>query len=144
MTSGDPAPAFALPVIDPRGELGSPIALSSTAGKVTVLDFWATWCKPCLQALPRFDALAKRHPDVVVLAINIDDPAQARALFDERGYRPTLLFDDGTVSLRYGVTTIPHSVVIDRAGIVRLVARGDVTGVEDLVDKLRGDEIRRD
>ncbi len=142
MTSGDPAPTFALPSVGARGALGAPFALSTTRGKVTVIDFWATWCKPCLHAMPALDAIAKAHPDVVVLAINLDDPADARALFDERGYQMTLLADDGAVSQRYGVTSIPHSVVIDRAGVVRLVARGEATDLAALVDQLRREQIR--
>jgi peroxiredoxin len=63
--------------------------------------------------------------EVTVLSVNLDDPEEARALFDENGYRSTLVADDGTTSDRYGVSVIPHMVVIDRDGVVRLVARGD-------------------
>jgi len=130
MTAGDAAPAFALPRIGPNGALGAPVALASTAGHVTIIDFWATWCGPCLASLPHLDDLAHRHPDVTILAVNLDDPAQARVLFDERGYRMTLLADDGQTSTRYGVTTIPHTVVIDRTGRVVRVARGGRVDLE--------------
>jgi thiol-disulfide isomerase/thioredoxin len=131
MTKGDPAPAFALRSIGERGVLGAPVTLASTKGKVVVLDFWATWCNPCLKAMPKLDALARAHPtDVVVIAINLDDAAEARALWDERKYQIGLLADDGHVSSQYGVTTIPHSVVIDREGIVRMVARGGGVNLE--------------
>ncbi len=137
MTDGDVAPELALPAIGPRGALGAPVALTSTRGKVTIIDFWATWCGPCLRAMPGLDALARRYPDdLVVIAINIDDPAEARALFDERGYRMTLVADDGHASERYGVTTIPHSVVLDRAGVVRLVHRGGGSALEIEVTKI--------
>lgn len=137
MTDGDAAPAFALPSIGPRGALGAPVALEGTRGKVTVIDFWATWCGPCLRAMPALDALARRYPDdLAVIAINLDDAAEARALFDERGYRMTLVLDDGHTSERYGVTTIPHSVVLDRTGVVRLVHRGGGSAVELEVTKI--------
>lgn len=134
MTQGDPAPAFALPSIGDKGVHGAPVSLATHKGKVVVLDFWATWCNPCLKAMPKLDALARAHPnDVVVIAINLDDAAEARALWDERKYQIALLADDGQVSAQYGVTTIPHSVVIDRDGVVRMVARGGGANVEGSV-----------
>ena len=137
MTQGDEAPAFALPAIGPQGVLGAPLALAATRGKVTIVDFWATWCGPCLRSMPSLDSLAARYPnDVSVIAVNLDDAAEARALFDERRYRMSLVFDDGHTSERYGVTTIPHSVVIDRAGVVRLVHRGGGATVELEVTKI--------
>jgi thiol-disulfide isomerase/thioredoxin len=125
MTAGGEAPAFALPRIGPGGALGERVALAGSRGKVTVIDFWATWCKPCLAAMPRLDQLARSHPDVAVIAINIDDAAAARALFDQRGYRMTLVADDGDASERYGVSAIPHTVIVDRRGVVREVVRGE-------------------
>jgi thiol-disulfide isomerase/thioredoxin len=137
MTHGDEAPEFALPAIGPSGVLGAPVTLAATRGKVTIVDFWATWCGPCLRAMPSLDSLARRYPnDLVVIAVNLDDAPEARALFDERRYRMALAFDDGHTSERYGVTTIPHSVVIDRAGVVRLVHRGGGASVELEVTKL--------
>lgn len=140
MKSGDPAPGLALPQIDPAGKLGERLTLAATRGKVTVLDFWATWCKPCLASMPRLEQLARSHPDVAVLTINLDDPAGARALFTERGYTMKLLADDGDVSQRYGVTSIPHTVVIDRSGVIRDVIRGTGTDIAAVVDAVRTSE----
>jgi thiol-disulfide isomerase/thioredoxin len=136
MTTGDEAPAFALPRIGPTGKLADHVALAQSRGKVTVLDFWATWCGPCLAAMPRLEKLARSHPDVSVLAINLDDAAAARAVFNERGYTMTLLLDDEDVRDRYGVTSIPHTVIIDRAGRVRQVVRGSGTDIAKLVDAI--------
>jgi len=124
MTSGGEAPAIALPRIEAGGALGDRIALAASRGRITVLDFWATWCKPCLAAMPKLDQLARAQPDLAVIAINLDDPAAARALFDQRRYAMALVADDGDASERYGVTTIPHTVIIDRRGMVREVVRG--------------------
>jgi thiol-disulfide isomerase/thioredoxin len=143
MTQGDPAPAFTLPTISAHGGPGAPVSLPAFSGKVVVLDFWATWCGPCLKAMPSLDALARAHPELVVLAINLDDPAGARALWDERRYALQLLADDGQVSERYGVRTIPHSVVIDRAGVVRVVIRGSSSELESTVTRLLAEEIRK-
>jgi thiol-disulfide isomerase/thioredoxin len=140
MKTGDEAPALALAQIGPSGQLGDRVTLASTRGKVTVLDFWATWCKPCLMSMPRLEKLARSHPDVAVLAINLDDPAGARALFNEHGYTMKLLADDGDVSQRYGVTSIPHTVIIDRHGVVRDVVRGTGTDLAALVEAVRTSE----
>lgn len=142
MQKGDPAPAFALPSIQPAGKLGPEVALAASKGKVTVVEFWATWCQPCLKALPKLDALMRDHKDVTVLAVNLDDPLEASVLWEAQRYRMTLLADDGTVSQRYGVSQVPHVVVIDREGMVRLVARGGRADVEAAVEKLLGEQIR--
>ena len=143
MTQGDPAPAFTLPAIAAAGAPGAPVALADLRGKVVVLDFWATWCGPCLKAMPKLDLLARTHPEMVVLAINLDDAVVARSLWDTRGYVIRLVADDGHVSERYGVSTIPHSVVIDRDGVVRLVARGDTTQLDATVRALLAEQIRK-
>lgn len=132
MTQGDPAPAFVLPRVTQAGTLGEAFTLESTRGKVTILDFWATWCNPCLKAMPQLEKLQKDFPEIAVVTINIDDFKEARAIFDEKGYQLTLLAGDQATSQRYGVDAIPHTVVIDREGRVRRVVRGggvDLHGV---------------
>ncbi|HEY0477801.1 MAG TPA: TlpA disulfide reductase family protein [Kofleriaceae bacterium] len=136
ITTGGEAPALALPRIGPGGALGEPVTLAASRGKVIVLDFWATWCGPCLAAMPRLDQLARAHPEVAVIAVNLDDAAAARGLFDQRGYTMTLVADDGDVSQRYGVSAIPHTVVIDRRGVVQGVVRGTGTDLARLVETL--------
>lgn len=135
--AGDPAPEFALPRIEARGQLGSPVALSSARGKVVVLDFWATWCQPCIASLPRLEAFQRKHPEVAVITINLDDAAEARAHFDQRGYTLQLLAADEHVTDRYDVAAIPHTVVIDQLGIVRHVTRGGKLDLEREIAPLR-------
>ncbi len=101
-----------------------------------MIDFWATWCQPCIRALPKLEQLARERPDIDVVTINLDDAAAARALFDQAGYTMFLLADDSTTSERYGVTNIPHTVVIDQRGVVRHVARGRTSDVKVHVDGL--------
>jgi thiol-disulfide isomerase/thioredoxin len=126
MTPGDPAPAVALPRIEVGGASGAPLRLDELRGRVVVLDFWATWCKPCLVSLPKLDALQVKHgaAGLVVVAINLDDPALARTLWDEKRWQMTLVLDSGGAADRYGVSSIPHQVVLDRSGVVRAVRRG--------------------
>jgi thiol-disulfide isomerase/thioredoxin len=144
MTDGDPAPAFALHAIDKGGAPGAEVSLAQYRGKVVVIDFWATWCGPCIRSMPKLESLARRYAgELVVIAVNLDDAAKARSMFDESGYRITLVADDGQVSVRYGVSTIPHTVVIDREGIVRIVYRGGSSKLTSDVEAIVGEKIRK-
>ena len=125
--AGEPAPEIAVPRIEAAGHLGAPVTLASLRGQVVVLDFWATWCAPCRKQLPRLDALQLRFGDrgLAVVAVNLDDPVAARAMWDEQRWRMTLVHDaDGEAARRYGVDPIPHTVVLDRSGVIRAVHRG--------------------
>ncbi|MEO8846267.1 MAG: redoxin domain-containing protein [Kofleriaceae bacterium] len=125
LQAGVAAPAFELPAIGAGGRLGPRVA--RTPGRVTIVDFWATWCGPCLHSMPHLDQIARQHPEIDVLTINLDDAAEARAIFDRAHYILALLADDGEVSERFGVVTIPHTVVIDRGGTLRRVGgNGDL------------------
>ncbi|MGE0871237.1 MAG: TlpA family protein disulfide reductase [Kofleriaceae bacterium] len=139
VTPGNQAVSLALPRVGADGKLEAEQPLIAP-GKVTVLDFWATWCGPCLRAMPHLDALARRHPDVDVVAIVADDPAKARTMFQHNGYQLTLLADPrGDAQNRYGVLSFPHTVVIDRAGVVRLVAGGDASAIAAAVTAALGE-----
>jgi peroxiredoxin len=140
MAPGDVAPAFALPVVTPAGELGPGQALADWHGKIVVLDFWATWCGPCVDSLP---GLARVHADLgdagAVVLVNLDDPKDARALIDRYAPGLPLLYDtSGDVARRYGVQPLPHTVVIDRDGRVRAVFRGG-GDLRATVAQLRGE-----
>ncbi len=136
VVDGDIAPAFKLPRIAAKGALAEPFALEDARGKIVVLDFWATWCGPCLKAMPKLEAFQRKHPDALVITINIDDPAEARAIFDEAGYTLMLLAGDPPTSDRYDVGAIPHTVVIDRSGIVKRVVRGGKIDLEREISAL--------
>ena len=83
--------------------------------------------------MPHLAAFAKQHPEVDVLAVSLDeDTNDAREFWDEKHYAMTLLHDDHDTSTRFGVTQIPHTVVVDRAG--RVAASG---GGLDLDAELR-------
>jgi peroxiredoxin len=88
-------------------------------------------------SMPRLEKLARSHPDVAVITINLDDPVAARALFNQQGYTMKILADDGDASERYGVSSIPHTVVIDRRGAVREVIRGTGADLAAIVETLR-------
>jgi thiol-disulfide isomerase/thioredoxin len=134
VTQDQIAPSFALPDVGRDGALGArhPIV---PASRTTVVDFWATWCGPCLATLPHLEALRLAHPEVDVVSINLDDAAKARQIFDQHAYGLRLFFDDAGVADRYGVSMLPHLVVIDGAGMVHEVKRGNPGELEALLRK---------
>lgn len=122
---GQQAPAFSLPAVDG----GAQVNLASTRGSVVVLDFWASWCQPCVAALPELDALARDlgPRGLKILAINIDeDVASARAKLGKAPHLFTPLHDGASkVATQYGVgDALPATVVVDRQGVVKLFKSG--------------------
>lgn len=125
---GDPAADFT--VIGPQGQS---IRLSDYRGKVVVLDFWATWCGPCIEAMPELSALAESRKDdgLVVLSICVAD---TRDNYDDwvRRHGEKFAFltahdpvgkplRDSMFSSTYGVSMLPAIFVVDRQG--QLVGR---------------------
>jgi thiol-disulfide isomerase/thioredoxin len=129
-----PAPAFSMPTYD-----GRTFSLADGRGKIVVLDFWATWCGPCLEQMPILVDLAKRYPDVMVVGVNSDDDAALNEVLD--GHSPyTIARDEQQASWRkYFVTALPTTFVIDAQGIVRHIelGLGDPTAIEQVVVSLR-------
>jgi thiol-disulfide isomerase/thioredoxin len=107
---------------------GRPVALADFRGRPVCLDFWASWCVPCRTALPALDAIARRHPDVVVLAVGIDrDRTAADRYLADRLPNPavTLLHDPGGALLgRLGAGGMPALYLIDQDGKVRRAESG--------------------
>lgn len=132
VSADDPAPAIALPEIGPGGVLRSPVQIVPSS-KPIVIDFWATWCAPCIHAMPQLEKLRIEHPEIDVVTINLDDPEKARRMFDEKSYGLRLLFDNAGVADRYGVATLPHVVMVDRSGKVHEVRRGSHGELERLL-----------
>ncbi len=109
------APAFSLPSLE-RGE----IVLRARPGHVVFLDFWASWCPPCRQALPLVERFARAHPDVEVVAVDVGEPAgAARAYAGRSGVAHVALDESKRVSRSFGVVVLPTIVAIDPAGFER-------------------------
>jgi peroxiredoxin len=115
---GDAAPAFALPGVNRDGRLG----LDSFKGQVVLMDFWATWCPPCLREMPELAAL---HTDLsargfTVLGVNREpeDPAKVKAFVAERGIPFPVVMDNEDVGARYRLVSLPMTVLVGRDGNV--------------------------
>ena len=121
-----PAPDFTLPDLD-----GRPVRLSSFRGHVVVLDFWASWCPPCIAQIPSMRRIADRYKSrgVVVLDINVlDEPNVVRRFVAEHGRfgSNVLLTADESVANAFNVDQFPTEILIDGAGrIVATISAGD-------------------
>ena len=122
-----PAPPFTLPELDgegdPHGEAATTVVLADLSGRVVLLDFWASWCAPCREALPFYSGLHRELSDrgLAVLAVNVDEHVEdARGFLEGRTLAQPMVRDAGwQVARRYGVSVLPASVLIDRRGVVR-------------------------
>lgn len=134
--SGKRAAAFTLP--DLAGNVVT--SLAELHGKVVLVDFWATWCKPCQTELPELQKLHQQYAPqgVVVLGVSIDKVrGNALEMVDRLGLSFKVLHDaDGKVVAAYDPLTMPTNYVIDRDGVVRFVNEG-FRGAADIA-KLRG------
>ena len=133
---GQPAPDFtAAPTSGPR--FGK---LSALKGRVVLLDFFATWCLPCMEALPRLAALSRELGPKGLTVIGISDEAPGVvAGVARRGAEYALCSDAGSeIGGRYQVRALPTLVVIDRRGVVRRVAVADEDAAEEAVRALLG------
>ncbi len=118
-----PAPEFEL-----KGPAGKPLSLSELKGKVVFVNFWATWCLPCIEEMP---ALEKLHQELqkdglVILAVNFQEgSARVKEFFTEHNLTFTPLLDrDGKVTERYQAWALPASVIINKRGEIAARAVG--------------------
>ncbi len=122
-TLGKAAAAFKLPLLD-----GGEFDLAASKGKVVVLDFWATWCGPCIKSIPALIEAMSAFPSdrVTLLGVNQSEPPeQVKRFLETRGWRFAVALDAGQkVARQYGVEGIPHTVIIGPDGNVAWVKTG--------------------
>jgi thiol-disulfide isomerase/thioredoxin len=111
---------------------GSTFRLSDTRGKVTFINLWATYCQPCVQELPHFDAFYREHEeDIAVLAVHssmvTDDPKEYLADKDYSFPFALDTEDDLVWNIVNGSSTLPQTIVLDRNGVVIYNQKGSVT-----------------
>jgi cytochrome c biogenesis protein CcmG, thiol:disulfide interchange protein DsbE len=131
---GAPAPAFSLRDVSGGGEE----SLAAHAGKVVLVDFWATWCQPCKQSFPAYQKLVQElGGELVVVAVSQDDDTKdIPAFVADTGAKFTVVWDDGkAVARSYDPPTMPTAYVVDRSGIVRFVHVGYHAGDEATLER---------
>lgn len=124
LKSGNKAPDFTAELID-----GSTVTLSDFKGKPVIINFWATWCGPCVKEMPAFERLKENYGDEIgILAVNCGEDADTIKDFaDANGYTfPIALDEEYQVSMLYPTNSIPYTVVIDGNGKVTHVSSGAV------------------
>lgn len=127
VTRGAVAADFSLPRVD--GTPGA-LSLSSYRGRVVVLDFWATWCPPCLAALPMMHDLSREVESKGVNFVGVDSdgaqtsPTEVTEFLRQHGAPYPVVYDDGTVGERYRIKVLPTVVVVGKDGAVERVFIG--------------------
>lgn len=122
------APAFAVTTLD-----GRHISLDDLQGKVVLIDFWATWCEPCREALPHLRETVKKFEGqpLVILSVSLDSDDKKWKEYIANNGMTWLHYRDGgftgTVSKLYGVTAIPHTFTIDADGVLQDEHIGDAS-----------------
>ncbi|HEX4508988.1 MAG TPA: TlpA disulfide reductase family protein [Burkholderiaceae bacterium] len=134
-----PAPNTTAPDFTLRALDGHNLRLAELRGQVVLVNFWATWCGPCREEMPRLDALYQKYhaSGFTLLGVNIDDdPRNAAGTAQKLKVSfPVLLDTDKTVSRLYDLGTMPSTVLIDRDGRVRFLHRGYREGTEAEYDQ---------
>lgn len=140
------APAFAVTTTD-----GQRLSLDDLKGKVVLLDFWATWCEPCREALPHMRDLAKKFQGqpLLLLSVSLDDDEQKWKDFVAKNEMSWPQYRDGgftgPIARLFDVKAIPHTFTIDADGILRDEHVGDAAiegKIKKLITRARDIEVR--
>jgi cytochrome c biogenesis protein CcmG/thiol:disulfide interchange protein DsbE len=110
-----PAPDFNI------SDGGRDLRLNSYRGKVVVLNFWASWCAPCLEEIPSLDALQRQLPQIAVIGVSTDEDAAAYHQFLTDHHVGFTTIRDGSqrTNTSYGTLRFPETYVIDPHGNIR-------------------------
>ena len=134
---GSPAPEIVLKDLQ-----GRDVKLSDLRGKVVLVNFWATWCKPCKEEMPAMQASYDKLRDkgFVVLAVNeLEDTARVAEHIRTHGHTFEVVMDhNNQVANKYGVVGLPASFLIDPQGIVRERISGSLlteSRIEEMVQR---------
>ncbi len=141
---GDICPSYDVTLVDGSGVLDNKLN-PSTTGKITVINFWGTWCGPCVKELPYFHQLATNYKDeVTVIAIHTSMVADTAPAYIKEHYPDTAMYfgHDGTDEAFYstlgGRGTYPYTIILDENGIivetfVRALEYEDLESVVELI-----------
>ncbi len=114
LSEGDSAPDFTAETVG-----GGEFKLSEQSDKVVILNFWATWCPPCVGEMPAFQKLYDEYGDTLaVLAVNcLEDKETVDKFASDNGYTFPIAYDeDGDINMKYPTDGIPYTVIIGTDG----------------------------
>ena len=137
MKAGDTAPNFSI-----RTENGKTVTARDFGGKLLLLNFWATWCQPCVQEVPSLDQLSRElgPKGLVVLGVSVDKDQKAYRDFIAR-FRVSYLTardPDQVINLKYGTVQYPESYLIDQNGkVVEKVVGEENWSAEQMVQHVQ-------
>ena len=128
---GAHAPDFTLPVLD-----GQSISLSDLRGRAVVLNFWATWCGPCVAEMPHLQEVFEERAgdDLSMFLINIaQGSGTVRQFVQANGLSiPVLLDSRGDVATRYDIRAIPATFFIDKEGNIQAIKVGSFSNKAEI------------
>lgn len=129
LRAGTKPPDFELTGID-----GKSVSLAQFHGKVVLLNFWATWCAPCVSEMPSLQRLYQKYHDkgLEIVAVAVDSPDQVKKFVQENGITfPVLLDPEGEIPPKLGISGFPETFFLDKNG--NFVAFNDPVTGEKLV-----------
>lgn len=136
---GDAAPDFEVELLD-----GETFRLADQLGKTVLIDFWATWCPPCVESLPYLQTMYEElgGDDLVFIGISIDAPGakeQIKRMVDRFNLTYNIGHnDDSLIAIAYGARSIPTLIVVDAEGVIRHQKAGfSVSGMQEVKEILR-------
>jgi len=138
---GDPAPAFVLADLD-----GNPVSLEDLHGRPVIVNFWASWCGPCVEEFPLLAEAAAAHErdGLVVVGIVFRDRSEAaRDFLSRMGATWPAAMDPGeSVATRFGIVWPPDSFFVDRDGVVvsRQIGQLSAADLERGLAQILGEE----
>jgi peroxiredoxin len=109
---------------------GEQVRLSELRGRTILINFWATWCGPCIIEMPVIETRFQKYtPELVVLAVNFDEPMEdVKAFVDELGLTFTVLLDPGAeIQKKYRIRGYPTTFIVDEEGIIQVQNIGVMT-----------------
>ncbi len=145
LSAGEPKPGEAPPPLDLESLLQAPSGTQPSwkalRGKVVVLEFWATWCGPCVAAIPHLNQLADKFKDepIQFISVTAEDEKVVRPFLRRKPIQAWIGLDtDKSMFDDYGVTGIPHTVIVDQNGIIAAVTHPTYLTEGHLRDVLAG------
>lgn len=120
LSAARPAPHVTFASLD-----GPPFVLHAHVGRIVFLDFYATWCEPCRVSLPWVERFARNHSDVIVVPVDVGEPAEVARAFAKQYHLTNVALDPDSLSRGFfQLDGFPTMVVVDAKGRIRATWEG--------------------